>query len=220
MQPIIAIMGEEKDSERLENPSTSEEKKKISTVGNSSTSSDAPDEENSKTLDPSTMENRKIEDATEMNETAVSEPKSSDEEDDILDNENAEDAEDSDNKSRHAIPLLDYEAMSMDNLVGELQKLVRNEKVQSIKKHVDSIKNEFDEKFDDFLERKKEKFIAEGGNEIDFRYNSNTKTQFNAVYKDYREKRNQYYKGLEKNLRENLASKTGHHRRIKGTDQR
>ena len=121
-----------------------------------------------------------------------------------IDQENAEDAEDSDNEKRHHIPFLDYHAMSMENLVGELQRLVKNEKVQAINKHVNSIKNEFDLKFQDFLEHKKEEFIAGGGNEIDFRYNSVTKRQFNEVYKDYREKRDAYYRNLEKQLQDNL----------------
>ncbi|WP_236262755.1 DUF349 domain-containing protein [Aggregatimonas sangjinii] len=124
-----------------------------------------------------------------------------------IDEENAEDAEDHDNKHRHAIPLLDYHEMSMENLVGELQRLVRNEKVQAIKKHVDGIKHEFDQKFQEFIEGKKEDFIASGGNEIDFRYNSVTKRQFNEVYSDYREKRNQYYKNLESTLKDNLAKR-------------
>ena len=120
---------------------------------------------------------------------------------------NAEDAEDKDNHRRHHIPILDYHAMSMENLVGELQRLVRNEKVQAIKKHIDGIKHEFDLKFLDFLEHKKEDFIAKGGNEIDFRYNSVTKRQFNEVYSEYRDKRNAYYKNLEQNLNENLANR-------------
>jgi len=120
---------------------------------------------------------------------------------------NAEDAEDKDNHRRHHIPIPDYHAMSMENLVGELQRLVRNEKVQAIKKHVDGIKHEFDLKFLDFLEHKKEDFIAKGGNEIDFRYNSVTKRQFNEVYSEYRDKRNTYYKSLEQNLKENLTNR-------------
>jgi len=87
----------------------------------------------------------------------------------------AEDAEDSDNHQRHHIRVLDYHSMSMENLVGELQRLVRNEKVQAIKKHVDGIKFEFDQKFQEFLEHKKEEFVANGGSEVDFRYNSVTK---------------------------------------------
>ncbi|ASV28937.1 DUF349 domain-containing protein [Maribacter cobaltidurans] len=124
---------------------------------------------------------------------------------DEIDESNAEDAEDTETQKRHEIPFLDYHSMSMENLVGELQRLVRNEKVQAIKKHVDSIRDEFNLKFQDFIEQKKEDFVANGGNEIDFKYNSVTKRQFNEVYTDYREKRNQHYKNLEKNHKENLA---------------
>lgn len=124
-----------------------------------------------------------------------------------IEESNAEDAEDEDNQQRHQIPILDYHAMSMENLVGELQKLIKNEKIQAIKKHVDDIKHEFDLKFQDFIEHKKEDFIAGGGNEIDFRYNSVTKRQFSEVYTDYREKRNQYYKSLEQNLKSNLTKR-------------
>ena len=124
-----------------------------------------------------------------------------------IDQENAEDAEDTENEKRHQIPMPDYHAMTMENLVGELQRLVKNEKVQAINKHVNEIKSEFDLKFQEFLEGKKEEFIAGGGNEIDFRYNSVTKREFNEVYGEYREKRNQYYKNLEQNLKLNLEKR-------------
>jgi ACT domain-containing protein len=126
---------------------------------------------------------------------------------DEIDESNAEDAEDTDNEKRHYIPFLDYHSMPMENLVGELQKLVRNEKVQAIGKHVSAIKYEFDQKFQEFLEHKKEEFVSKGGNEIDFKYNSVAKRQFNEVYADYREKRDQYYKQLEQNLKNNLQKR-------------
>ncbi|WP_405381581.1 DUF349 domain-containing protein [Maribacter sp. LLG6340-A2] len=122
-----------------------------------------------------------------------------------IDESNAEDAEDEDTVKRHEIPMPDYHEMSMENLVGELQRLVKNEKVQAIRKHVDAIRNEFNQKFDEFIEEKKQEFIDNGGAEIDFRYNSVDKRQFNEVYTDYKEKRNQYYKSLEKSHKENLA---------------
>ena len=122
-----------------------------------------------------------------------------------IDDSNAEDAEDIDTVKRHDIPMPDYHEMSMENLVGELQRLVKNEKVQAIRKHVDTIKDEFNQKFDEFLEEKKEDFISNGGNEIDFRYNSVDKRQFNEVYNEYRDKRNQHYKSLEKSHQENLT---------------
>lgn len=124
-----------------------------------------------------------------------------------IEDSNAEDAEDEDNQQRHKIPLLDYHALSLENLVGELQRLVKNEKVQAIKKHVEGIKHEFDLKFQDFIDQKKDEFVNNGGNEIDFRYNSTAKRQFNEVYGEYREKRNQYYKSLEQTLKGNLAKR-------------
>lgn len=124
-----------------------------------------------------------------------------------IDQDNAEDAEDTDNVTRHEIPFLDYNSLSLENLVGELQRLLRNEKVQAIKKHVDALKQEFDQKFQEFLEQKKEEFLERGGAEIDFQYNSVTKREFNELYAEYREKRNEYYKNLEQNLLKNLESR-------------
>jgi hypothetical protein len=124
---------------------------------------------------------------------------------DEIEESNAEDAEDHHNHERHKIPFLDYHSMSMENLVGEFQRLVKNEKVQAIKKHVDEIKNEFDQKFQELLDQKREEFVQNGGNEIDFRYSSVAKRQFNELFKEYREKRDQYYKNLETQLKDNLA---------------
>ena len=133
-----------------------------------------------------------------------------------IDDSNAEDAEDKENHRRHQIPFLDYHAMSMENLVGEMQRLVKNEKIQAIKRHVESIKQEFDLKFQDFMEQKKEEYIGKGGNELDFKYNSVTKRQFNEVYGEYREKRNQYYKNLEHSLKENLENRLAIIEELKG----
>ncbi|WP_431161305.1 DUF349 domain-containing protein [Flagellimonas beolgyonensis] len=149
-----------------------------------------------------------------------SEPKqkeeSSDDPMDEIDESNAEDAEDTENEKRHYIPMLDYHSMPMENLVGELQRLVKNEKVQAIGRHVSAIKYEFDQKFQEFIEQKKEEFVEKGGNEIDFRYNSVAKRQFNEVYSEYREKRDQYYKQLEQNLKTNLQNRLAIIEELKG----
>lgn len=119
----------------------------------------------------------------------------------------AEDSEDESANERHAIPILDYHAMSMEALVAELEKLVQNEKVQAIKEHVDGIKSEFNEKFNEVLEESKEEFLAEGGNSIDFHFSLPVKAKFNVAYNAYRSKRNDYYKSLEKNLNVNLEKR-------------
>lgn len=168
------------------------------------TTSNVPEE----ALETGTPDEQEITEATASDtQEASKEDADSEEVLEEIEESNAEDAEDSDNQRRHHIPFLDYHSMSIENLTGELQRLVRNEKVQAIKRHVDSIKHEFDLKFQEFIEGKKEDFIANGGNEIDFRYNSVTKRQFNEVYGEYREKKNEYYKSLEKSLKDNLSKR-------------
>ncbi|MBZ9778152.1 DUF349 domain-containing protein [Psychroflexus sp. CAK8W] len=126
-----------------------------------------------------------------------------------VDEANAEDSEDHDVARRHEIEMKDYHAMSLDELVLELESLVKKEKVQSIKDHVNNIKIEFDKKFNDIIEEKKEEFIADGGNIIDFHYSSPVKKNFNTIYFNYREKRDQYYSQLKKNLNTNLKTRLG-----------
>ncbi len=130
-------------------------------------------------------------------------------EDDKLLNEieasNAEDAEDAGNQERHTIEEKDYHSMSLDLLVLELEKLVKNEKVQAIKKHVDEIKNEFNLKFNALLEEKKEEFISNGGNSIDFHYSTPIQKSFKEAYNDFRSRLNAHYKNLEKSLKDNLS---------------
>ena len=124
-----------------------------------------------------------------------------------IDESNAEDAEDEGNSERHTIEKKNYHEMSMDELVIELEKLVKNEKAQAIKSHVEDIKSEFLDKFNSLLEEKKEDFIAQGGNEIDFQYSTPLKRSFNEAYKEFRSKLNAHYKNLESNLKNNLSNR-------------
>ena len=203
-------VGGEKKSATTEVPSSSEKSAESKESKKDTTTEEPAAEQESKTptadneeQDSNITENKNTLPESENDANATTDEKDEDLLEEI-DESNAEDAEDEDNRVRHQIPILDYHSMSMENLVGELQRLVKNEKVQAIKKHVDGIKHEFDLKFQDFIEHKKEEFVSNGGNEIDFRYNSVTKRQFNEVYTEYREKRDQYYKNLEHNLKDNL----------------
>ncbi|WP_034891488.1 DUF349 domain-containing protein [Gillisia sp. Hel_I_29] len=116
----------------------------------------------------------------------------------------AEDSEDETTSERHGIEKKDYHAMSKEELVKEFEHLVTTQKVQAIKEHVEEIKSEFNAKFDEEVEEKKEDFLAEGGNIIDFHYSTPIKKQFNSVYFDYKEKRNNYYQQLKQDLNKNL----------------
>ena len=128
----------------------------------------------------------------------------------------AENSEDESANERHQIPVLDYHSMSMEALVAELEKLVKNEKVQAIKDHVEGIKSEFKDKYNEVLEQRKEEFLADGGNSIDFQFSLPIKGRFNVAYNEYRSKRSEYYKNLEKDLNANLDRRLALIEELKG----
>ncbi len=208
----------------ISEPNTSEDK--VQQENTENTNSSPPEETTTTGVPPKEIEAEKAtEEIEESNAedaekaTATEEPSKEPEAEKVIEEieeSNAEDAEDVDNEKRHHIPMLDYHSMSIENLVGELQRLVKNEKIQAINKHVSSIKYEFDQKFQEFLEHKKEEFVANGGNEIDFRYNSVAKRQFNEVFGEYREKKDQYYKQLDQNLKSNLKRRLEIIEQLKG----
>jgi len=146
----------------------------------------------------------------EENTVAVNNEEVTNTSDDLIneiDNSNAEDAEDESHQERHDIEEKDYDSLSLDELVLELESLVVHQKIQTIKKHVDGIKTAFDTKFNSLLDEKKEEFIANGGNEIDFHYSTPLKKSFNTAFKEYRQKTQAYFKALENNLKNNLSSR-------------
>ncbi len=99
---------------------------------------------------------------------------------------------------------INYDEMDLDALVKELELLLKNNEVQKINKQVNSIKNVFSSKFSNLLAEKKETFLEEGGESIDFAYSNPLKTQFNSLTSDFKEKRDKYYKNLDSELKGNL----------------
>ncbi|AOW10901.1 DUF349 domain-containing protein [Flavobacterium gilvum] len=118
---------------------------------------------------------------------------------------NAEESEDETLKERHDIPMLDYEALPMDELVAELNKLVINEKVMSIKEHVEEIRKAFLAKYNHLLEEKREEFNQENQDpNEEFQYHSPLKTKFDQYYTIYKDNKNTHFKSLQSNLKSNL----------------
>ena len=121
---------------------------------------------------------------------------------------NAEESEDETLKERHDIPMLEYDTLSLEELVDELEKLVTNEKVMSVKDHVEEIKKSFLAKYYHILEEKKEEFLAENTDpNEDFQYHSPTKSKFDKYYSLFRDTKNTHFKSLQTNLKSNLENR-------------
>jgi hypothetical protein len=116
-------------------------------------------------------------------------------------------AESSENTEHPAIEMEDYGKLSLDDLVEELGKLVREGQVQSINNNVNKIKSIFNVKFGKLLKAEKEKFLAEGGNVVDFQYSNPIKSTYNSILYDFKIKRNEFYSNQEAKLKTNLEEK-------------
>ncbi len=157
-----------------------------------------------------TTENNTLNTPTPMNESTSSKAQ------EYIDDEVAKHSEDESAHLEHQIEKKDYHAMSQEALVKELKLLVKNEKIQAIKEHVEELKTEFNNKFGEELELKKEEFLTNGGNIIDFYYSTPLKKEFNSTYFDYKEKRNGYYQNLKKDLQANLQKRLDLIEELKG----
>jgi len=106
------------------------------------------------------------------------------------------------------IKIENYDSFSLEELTSAFSNLIKNEEAHAIKKNVDALKKSFDIKFTEFINAKKEAFIADGGNEIDFHFKSDLKYMFNGLANDYRKKIKQHYKQLEEQRNDNFKKKT------------
>lgn len=111
---------------------------------------------------------------------------------------------------------VDYHSMTQKQLVEALKNKLHSGKIQDIKKDVEEIRQEFNSQFDEELKEKKEEFLAQGGNIIDFHYTTPLKNEFNTLHFEYREKRNNYYKSLKKDLQANLQKRLALIEELKG----
>ncbi len=102
------------------------------------------------------------------------------------------------------IPVEDYASFGQEELLASLKKLSNSYPVQLIKDQVEDIRKFFNKNFDEKAAKSKEAFIAEGGNEIDFYFTTPLKREFNELYFNYKDKKNDYYKTLKTNLEKNL----------------
>ncbi len=195
------------DTNNLSNP---EEKKSANNEHYSELNTAENNHQDSRNKEPENTVNSSKVPEPEIEQDQVDKTSENQDNDEVIaeiEDSNAEDAEDEGNKERHTIVHKEYDTMSLEALAIELERLLKHQKVQAIKSHVDAINSEFKTKFQALIDEKKEDFINDGGNEIDFYYASPVQKRYKTAYREYRKKLNDHYQSLEKKLKQNLADK-------------
>lgn len=208
------ITQEESANRKKEEPSGKEEKpiveeKEVETSNHKEVEAKSElDTAEAEEADKEKTMSSKDEDEKQKEETSTEETE--DNESMVSSDEEEEEENDEENEDEyHGILVKDYDEMNLDALGEELERLLKAHEIKEIRQHVRDIKAEFDVQFGKKRADKKEKFLEEGGNIIDFSYSTDAEKKFNKLYFEYKEKRDNYYKNIRKNLQENLERRLG-----------
>ena len=111
---------------------------------------------------------------------------------------------------------VNYEDLTLEALITEFESLLKTENVPTVRNSINEVKNNFNTKFSILISEKKEAFLAEGGNTIDFEFISPLKKQFNELSKKFREKNQSFQKNRTQELNQNLEIRLQIIEEIKG----
>ena len=176
------------------------------------------------------IENKSTEDATietitvqskEDNSEEISSGEEEEEEDDdeeSLDKGNQKKTDKSDAKigSEKIDSEESFESLSLEDLVNKFESLLENENSQNVRNNINKIKNSFNAAFAILIAEKKDAFLADGGNVIDFNFTSPLKKRFNDLSKSFRERQQSFQKNRAQQLNQNLEIRLQIIEEIKG----
>lgn len=101
----------------------------------------------------------------------------------------------------------DFGQLSLTELVELLQKRIKVEQWFANDKNIKEIIHTFDSKFKSEIQEKKEAFIKEGGNEIDFYFKPQYKNEFDQAVREYKKNKRTYFQEREQSQKLNLDRK-------------
>jgi len=101
----------------------------------------------------------------------------------------------------------DFSQLSFTELVEEFQKRIKAEQWFTDDKNIKEIIHTFETKFKSEIQEKKEDFIKEGGNEIDFYFKPQYKNAFDQNFREYKKNKRTYFQEREQAQKLNLDRK-------------
>src|SRR5690606_5460995 len=118
-------------------------------------------------------------------------------------NENEED----ESSAEEQIPFKNYDELPLPVLIGEAKNLLKDHPARKLREHFSQIRDAVKKLLEDDEAAKKEAFVEEGGEVLDFHYDNPARREFNAVYNDYRKQLDAFYKEQERSQQQNLSER-------------
>ncbi len=117
------------------------------------------------------------------------------------------DEDEHDQFATEELELPNYSEYPATKLVDEANQLLKNEPIQKIKEHFDSIRKNLLGQLNEERKEKLEEFISNGGVAIDFEFVQPLREKFRNIFSEYRSRRKKYYDNLREQLENNHTIK-------------
>ncbi len=102
---------------------------------------------------------------------------------------------------------MNLDELALEEYPAVMDKILKSDQWMKLGTQVREIQASFEKKFQKEVQEKKETFIAEGGNEIDFYFAPEYKKNFSFALREYKNKKGQHFKEIEANQKANLSRK-------------
>ena len=102
---------------------------------------------------------------------------------------------------------INVEDLPLEDYPTTLDKILKDDQWMKMGSTVRSLQDSFDQKFLKILQEKKETFIQEGGNEIDFFFQPEYKKHFSSLVREYKNRKSKHFKEQEAAQKANLNRK-------------
>ena len=149
-------------------------------------------------------EKNEITEVSEVSKKKIASKAKKKDADTLPDDESETQSEAPSKKEEKAEGTVDYSNLPIEELVSTYAKLSTDQQWLKNQKELQSVQQTFEEKFQKDVEIKKKTFLKEGGNEIDFFYKPDFKSEFDQFTYEFRKKRRQFYKEQETTQKVNL----------------
>lgn len=110
-------------------------------------------------------------------------------------------------KKDEAAFTINLDELALEEYPAVMDKILKSDQWMKMGTQVREIKASFEKKFQKEVQKIKETFIAEGGNEIDFYFAPEYKKNFSFTLREYKNKKGQHFKEIEANQKANLNRK-------------
>lgn len=107
------------------------------------------------------------------------------------------------------VPAIDFSAMTCDEIVKSLQKLLDEYPVAALRETMEKLPQQFDARYKAEYEAALAAFTADGDSPEGFEYKNDSRERFNNLCKQYKEKKTQATRQAEAEREENLKIKLG-----------